>query len=232
MLDYGEVHYVELISIGYFLPPGGWGSGVVALPGVPCARWPWLVGVSQPASSLVCWLDGGLVGSTGRPTHLCVDRLVNSSESNPLALPVCLPLGVEILVKSVAYTATRYGGLRSRSTASSRTRELQRSCCDSSRFPSARVRFRRSRLNYWPLLGTASTLTLSERSLAVTPLALVFAGRLEARRARSWARGSRSRSRVRSPSPDRSWSKLRSWRPGILFSALFMLFHSLFWSRR
>ena len=74
------------MSIGYFLPPGSWGSGVIALPGVPCAWWPWLGRVSQPAGSLVCWLAGGLsrgpVGSIGRPTHLCVGRLVNSSGSN------------------------------------------------------------------------------------------------------------------------------------------------------
>ena len=45
------------------------------------------------------------MGSTGRPTHSYVGRLVGSSEPYPLALPVYLPLGVEILVESVAQTA-------------------------------------------------------------------------------------------------------------------------------
>ena len=108
--------------------------------------------VSQPAGSLVCWSAGGLPGPGGvsRPANSLVcwlaGRLPGPAPAH--ALPVYLPLGVEILVKSVALPATRSRGLRSCSTAHSRTCERQRSCCDSSRFPSARVRSRRSRLSY------------------------------------------------------------------------------------
>ena len=134
-----------------------------------------LNGGSLSAVQLASWTAGSLsqspVVSPRRPAHLCVGWLGDSpgavwglpagqltcvltgwytlpGQAPALALPVYLPLGVEILVKSVAYTATQYGGLRSCSTARSRTHELQHSCCDSSRFPSARVRSRRSRLSH------------------------------------------------------------------------------------
>ena len=85
---------------------------------------------SLPAIHLASWMAGRLsqspVVSPSRPAHLCVDQLGDSPGARwclpagqvtralsswytlpgqAPALPVYLPLGVEILVKSVAYTA-------------------------------------------------------------------------------------------------------------------------------
>ena len=43
------------------------------------------------------------------PTHWCVDRLVNSPGPTRSLFPSVSPFGVEILMKSVAYTALGMG---------------------------------------------------------------------------------------------------------------------------
>ena len=94
------------------LPPGGWDSGVVVTPSspmcsltltgnvpasqLPCVLADWGTlpgpgGVCRAANSFVCWPPGKLSGP------------------NLLTLPVRLPLGIEIFVKSMAYTALGMG---------------------------------------------------------------------------------------------------------------------------
>ena len=93
------------------LPPGGWGSGVVPLLVVPCARLPcWEGCPSQLTHLCVGWLgDSRGPGEVYWAANSCVDRLVASSGSHPLALSVYRPLGVEIIAESVAQTALGMG---------------------------------------------------------------------------------------------------------------------------
>ena len=149
-----------------------------------------LGGVSQPANSLVCWLAGGLSRGPGgvcRVANSCVDRLVASSGPHPPGISVYLPLEVEIIAESVAQTALGMGicALAPRPVRGSVS--YGAIVVTKSRFPSARVRPHRSHLSYCMLLESASALVL-------LVLALAFAGRHAARRARSRAHWFRFRS--------------------------------------
>ena len=109
----------------------------------------------------MCWLAVGLSRSPGgvyRAVNSCVDRLVASSRPHPFALPVYLPLGVEIIAESVAQTALCMGicTLAPRPVCGSVSYGAV--VVTKSRFPSARVRSRRSWLRYCTLLESASAL--------------------------------------------------------------------------
>ena len=163
---------------------------------------------------------------------MIVDHAREKGETLPEtapALPAHLPLGVELLGRSVAVPALGLGGgahdwswaSRSHSTDCSRSHGQKLSRRDSSRSPSARVRSCRSRSrssdryrDQRVYLGSRSDRSLSRR------LRSRLTGRCEARRDRSRSHGSRYRSRdhrrslERSPSSDCSRSGKRSWRLG------------------
>ena len=105
---------------------------------------------SRPTHSCVGRLGGSPGVSSSHPTHSCVGRLEESTGSCSHSRSSRLsPSWGRDSREERRCARSRSRGSRSRSTARLRTRGWQRSCCDSSHFPSARVRSCRSRLNSW-----------------------------------------------------------------------------------